>query len=510
MIVANHTGTVTSIETRRLFVLCFAALIATSFGFVLRAFVIDDWGREFALTETQKGEILGVGLWPFAISIALLSFVIDRLGFRIVLLFALACHVFATVLTLTATGYSSLYTATFILALGNGAVEAAVNPLVATLYRDAKTRWLNMLHAGWPGGLVLGGLLALALGPDIGWRYKIALVGVPVLAYAVLLIGRSFPASERVAAGVSFRDMLAEAGAVSALLASGFIVFALGGVFGWPLATQAVLVAAATLGYGLYCRALGRPLFILMLIVMIPLATTELGTDSWITSLMEPQMHALSLQPGWVLVYTSTLMLVLRLTAGPLVHRFKPLGLLALSAAVAALGLWSLSAAAGAMILVAATLYGLGKAFFWPTTLGFVAEQFPRGGAVTLNLVAAVGMLAVGTVGSVMLGNVQDRNSERALIAHDAAHGTGLTAAVLGQERSGIFGNYRGIDAGRLAALEPESQAAVYSLANQSKKQALRTVAVLPLVMLLTYLLLLGWFRLRGGYRAQTLPGPAP
>lgn len=492
-------------ESRRLFALSFAAIVATSFGFVLRAFVIDDWGREFALTETQKGQILGAGLWPFAISIALLSFVIDRVGFRFAFGFALLCHVISAVLTLTATGYGSLYLATFVLSLGNGAVEAAANPLVATLYRRDKTRWLNALHAGWPGGLVAGGVLALVFGPAVDWRMKIGLVLVPVAVYGLLLIGRRFPPSERVSAGVSFRDMLAEAGAMSALLAGGFIVFALAGVFGWSMPMQALLVAAITIGYGLYCRALGRPLFILMLLVMIPLATTELGTDSWITSLMEPEMRVLGLQPGWVLVYTSALMLVLRLSAGPLVHRLQPVGLLAISAALAALGLWSLSVATGAMILVAATLYGIGKAFFWPTSLGFVAEQFPRGGALTLNMVAAVGMLAVGTVGSVLLGNIQDRSTERAIMQHDATRGTRWADMVLSESRSGFMGDYRGLDSSQLAALDPATREAVQSLANESKKRALRTVAVLPVVMLFAYLLLLGWFRLRGGYTPAQL-----
>lgn len=134
-----------------LFITCFAALVATSFCFVLRAFVIDDWGHEFGLSATQKGELLGVGLWPFSISIVLLSLLIDRVGFRAVLWFAVACHLVGTVVIVLGGGYWALYMGTFVLSLGNGAVEAAVNPLIATAYRHDKTKWLNMLHAGWPG-----------------------------------------------------------------------------------------------------------------------------------------------------------------------------------------------------------------------------------------------------------------------------------------------------------------------------------------------------------------------
>jgi MFS family permease len=491
-----------------LFVTCFAALVATAFCFVLRAFVIDDWGHEFGLSATQKGELLGVGLWPFAISIVLLSLLIDKVGFRFVLWFAVACHLAGTLMLLTASGYWALYAGTFVLSLGNGAVEAAINPLIATAYRHDKTKWLNMLHAGWPGGLVLGGLLALAAGGEVDWRWKIGLVIVPVVVYSLMLLRQRFPVSERVAAGVSYREMLAEAGYVSALIVAALIVIELGRVFAWPMALQIALIALMTGVYAFYTRSPGRMLFVVMLLIMAPLAATELGTDSWITSLLEPEMSAIGLQPGWVLVYTSALMLVLRLFAGPLVHRFAPLGLLALCSAIAAVGLYSLSVASGAMLLVAATLYGIGKSFFWPTSIGFVAEQFPKGGAVTMNVLAGVGMLSVGIVGSVLLGSIQDRAIGQSLAAHDARHGTALHSSYFTNEKSGVFGRYLSLDEAKLAAADLQTRATVAEVVSGSKKTALRSVALLPVVMLVAYLLLMLHFRRRGGYRAVALPTP--
>jgi MFS transporter, DHA2 family, metal-tetracycline-proton antiporter len=488
-----------------LFITCFAALVATAFCFVLRAFVIDDWGHEFGLSATQKGELLGVGLWPFSISIVLLSLLIDRVGFRAVLWFAVACHIIGTVVTVLANGYWSLYVGTFVLSLGNGAVEAAVNPLIATAYRHDKTKWLNMLHAGWPGGLVLGGLLALAQGTGVDWRWKIGLVIVPVIVYSLLLLRQRFPVSERVAAGVSYREMLAEAGYISALIVASLIVIEIGRVFAWPMALQIVLIALATGAYAFYTRSAGRPLFIIMLLIMVPLATTELGTDSWITSLSEPEMVRMGLQPGWLLVYTSALMLVLRLFAGPLVHRFSPLGLLALCAGIAAIGLYSLSVATGVAVLAAATLYGIGKSFFWPTSIGFVAEQFPKGGAVTMNVLAGVGMLAVGIVGSVLLGAIQDRTIGESLAAHDARHGTQLHSTFFTQEKTGVFGRYLALDEAKVAASNAQTRAVVESVITGSKKTALKSVALLPLVMLVAYVLLMLYFRRRGGYRAVAL-----
>lgn len=500
-----------SVSARKntLFVTCFTALVATAFCFVLRAFVIDDWGHEYNLSATQKGELLGVGLWPFSISIVLLSLLIDRVGFRAVLWFAVACHLIGTAVTLTAAGYWSLYIGTFVLALGNGAVEAAINPLIATAYRHDKTKWLNMLHAGWPGGLVLGGLLALSVGGDINWRWKIGLVIVPVVIYSLMLLRERFPVSERVAAGVSYREMLAEAGYISALIVASLIVVEIGRVFEWPLMLQVILIAALTAAYAFYAKSPGRLLFIIMLLIMVPLATTELGTDSWITSLLEPEMVGLGLQPGWVLVYTSALMLVLRLFAGPLVHRFSPLGLLAICSVIAAIGLYSLSVATGAALLLAATLYGVGKSFFWPTSIGFVAEQFPKGGAVTMNVVAGVGMLAVGIVGSVLLGSIQDRAIGQSLAAYDAQHSTQLHATFFTNEKTGVFGRYRALDEAKVAGSDEQTRTVVNSVVTGSKKIALKSVAVLPLIMLGAYILLMLYFRKRGGYRAVVLPSIA-
>src|SRR3954467_15613636 len=353
----------TSTEARKTFAVCFAALVATSFCFILRAFSIGAWGQEFDLSQTQLGELAGVGLWPFAISIVLLSLIIDKIGFKATLWFAAACHLLGLVLILQANGYWSLYWGTFVLSLGNGAVEAGINPRTAGECRHDKTTWLNRLHAGWPAGFAIGGLLAMMFPADMGWRYQMGLILIPVVPYIMMLIPRSFPPSERVAAGVSYREMLAEAGAISALVVAFMMVSELARVFGWSEGLKWGLIAAMTIGYGLWSRSLGRPLFIVMILVMIPLAITELGTDSWITEILTPAMTDLGANAGWVLVYMMALVLVLRLFAGPLVHRFSPLGLLAISALVALAGLWLLSGSVSAIsIVVAATVYSFGKA----------------------------------------------------------------------------------------------------------------------------------------------------
>ena len=494
-----------SAEAKKTFAVCFAALVATSFCFILRAFSIDAWGVEFGLSETQKGELAGVGLWPFAISIVLLSLIIDRIGFKKTLWFAAACHVVGLVLILRANGYWSLYWGTFVLSLGNGAVEAGINPLIAREFRHDKVTWLNRLHAGWPAGFVLGGLLAMMLPGDMGWRAKMTLILIPVITYIVMLVPRSFPQSERVAAGVSYREMLAEAGFISAFVVALLMVFAVAEWFDLSTAVKWIIIAALTVGYGLWSRSAGRPLFIVMILVMIPLAITELGTDSWITSILTPAMTDLGVNAGWVLVYAMAIVLVLRLFAGPLVHKFSPLGLLAISALVAALGLVLLSKTAGAaMIVVAATVYSFGKAFFWPTSLGVVSEQSPRGGAITLNVVAGIGMLGAGVIGGPLIGQVLDGQMVKGVAYYDTQQKTQMSVD-LATERHGIFGPYTAIDPVKRAALPDEQKGVLATIDNASRRDALRTIAWLPMIMFVVYLGLILYFRSKGGYKPVVL-----
>ena len=479
---------------------CFIALVATAFGFVVRTMIINEWAVEFNLTETQKGEIFGVGLWPFAISIVLFSLIIDKIGYRNAMIFGFICHIISAIVTIFATGYWMLYIGTFIVALGNGTVEAYINPVVATMFNKDKTKWLNILHAGWPGGLVLGGLLAIAMG-DVNWQVKVGLIVIPTIVYLILLGKREFPVNERVAAGVSYTEMLREVGIVGALIIISLITAEIGRVFGFSTALVIGVIIVLVGVYGYYARSLGNGLFVLFVIIMIPLATTELGTDSWITPLMEPEIAKLGIAPLWILVYTSAIMTILRFYAGPIVHKLSPLGLLATCAFIAAVGLVFLSRANGLMILVAATLYGIGKTFFWPTTLGIVAERFPKGGALTLNGVSAVGMLGVGIIGAAFLGNIQDKTIDKNIAMYDQTNGTILHTSYVTEEKTGIFGKYNALDSDRLAEAPDQDIETISKIQGQAKKQALSTVAVFPVFMLLCYIGLILYFRSKGGYK---------
>ena len=248
-------------HSKRLFWGCFIALIATSFGFVIRAMIISDWARDFNLTPTQQGEIFGVGLWPFAISIVLFSLIIDKVGYKAAMIFGFLCHALSLVITVTAKSYNQLYLGMFIVALGNGTVEAYANPVVATLFSKDKTKWLNALHAGWPGGLVLGGILTIALGAFgvSSWKVKVLLLAIPMLVYFIMLISEKFPVNERVAAGVSYKDMLKEVGALGIFFIAWMVFSELSRVLGPQLGIQmepvkagAIVAGIIGIGFGLY------------------------------------------------------------------------------------------------------------------------------------------------------------------------------------------------------------------------------------------------------------------
>ena len=150
----------------------------------MRALLITEWGTLFNLTETQKGALQGAGLFPFALSIILVSLVVDRIGYGRAMAAAWIGHVVAAVLTMTAHGYTQLYIGTLVFALANGVVEAVTNPAVATMYPRDKVRYLNILHAGWPGGLMTAGVLFIAMG-STSWQLKIGLFLLPAVAYVM-------------------------------------------------------------------------------------------------------------------------------------------------------------------------------------------------------------------------------------------------------------------------------------------------------------------------------------
>jgi len=363
-----------------------------------------------------------------------------------------------------------------------------------------------------------------------------------------MLLPCKFPVNERVESGVSYREMLAEFGIIGAVIVGFLVALQLMDFFSngnaVPLAPwQKMLFWAIGIGivvaFGIYTRAIGRMLMFVLVLIMIPLATTEIGTDGWITGIMEGVFEMSDeevaaagdadnllvindkpyrLHPGWILVYTSAIMMVLRFFAGPIVHSLSPLGLLAISALLAIVGLYTLSFSAGAVFFIAATLYGVGKTFFWPTMLGVVSEQTPKGGALTLNAISGIGMLACGTLGFPYIGAMQAQRQIAAVVESDVAQEVpglvddGQLTAVAEKSIYEII-NYSTVDEDKLNTsldgldeTRRDSVAAeITKLRDRSNQGALANMAVFPTIMLIGYLGLIFYFKSLGGYRAQEL-----
>jgi MFS family permease len=527
-----------SAHDQMLFWGCFIALITTAFAFVGRLSLLSTWGKEFGLDEAQVGRLAGIGIWPFAVSIIGFSLMIDKIGYKTAMFFAFVGHLLWTIMGVSAyfvedkqVGFNLLYWGSLICALANGTVEAFINPVVATMFSREKTKYLNILHAGWPGGLVITGLLLIAIdtfAKDTPWAVKVGLIGLPAVVYFLMLVGLKFPESERVSAGVSYKTMLSEFGIGGALMVGVLVVLQLMDFFSdgntKPLSIGTKLAfiglgVAMVVAFGAYTKSFGRPLLLFLIAIMIPLATTEIGTDGWVTAIMEGVGQKLGFHPGWILVYTSGIMLVLRFFAGPIVHNLSPLGLLAISAFLAIVGLAYLGVAAGTSIFIAATLYGFGKTFFWPTMLGVVAEQCPKGGAFTLNAISGIGMLAVGTLGFPYIGILQTQSQQSAIV-RDAELQKEVPGLVKGDEvvpltEKTIYEvlTYKTIDDKKLGEIigdlpEDQQQPAaekVASVRSQSNQGALVSMAVFPTFMLISYLVLIAYFRSKGGYKPVDL-----
>ena len=197
------------VHTQRLFVGSCVALIATSVAFAMVGAVMLTLKGQFVLTNAQVGWIGGAALWGFAVSQLLFAPLCDSLGMRALLRLAFGAHVVGTLGMIAASGFWMAFFGALVIAMGNGLVEAACNPLVATLFPEQKTVKLNQFHVWFPGGIVIGGLAAFGLDAAgfSSWQLKLSLILIPTIAYGLLLLGQRFPATEGVQSGVSMKEM---------------------------------------------------------------------------------------------------------------------------------------------------------------------------------------------------------------------------------------------------------------------------------------------------------------
>jgi MFS family permease len=416
------------VNRRRLFVASCIALVTTAMVFSVRGDVLDAIAADFRLTKQQVGVLLSPAFWGFTVSIMIGGALVDFLGMKRLLFVSSAGYIISALAIILAprpaapvtpyysdAGFMVLYASMLGLGLCQGLVEGVINPLVATMYSNDKTAKLNLLHAWWPGGLIIGGLLAYlitkamvldgaAVASDsatLGWQIKVSLLIFPAIVYGVMILGQKFPATERVQAGVASGDMF---------------------------------------------REVLRPMFLVWFCCMWMTASSELGPDQWIGSLIT---NLIGISGILILVYTAGIMFLLRTFGAGIAHRISPVTVLLAASILTAAGLlWLASVRTPLEAFAAATVFGVGKAFFWPTMLGVTSEQFPRGGAVVLAIMGGAGNLAVAFVLPLM-GGWYDANGPAT---------------------------------------------------------AFRYVAVLPVILTLIFGVLYLYYRSKGGYRAVELP----
>jgi fucose permease len=363
-------------NSTRLFRASCVALIVTAMSFALRGGAAGDWATQFHLSNEQIGWINGTAFWGFTLAMIIGGPLCDLLGLGAIMRIAFAGHLAGILLTIFAWDYWSLYAGTLVFGIANGSVEAACNPLIATLYPDDKTTKLNSFHVWFPGGIVIGGLLAFVLGKvGLGWKLQFACMLIPLAAYGTMFWGQVFPKTERVQQGVSTKAMFA---------------------------------------------ACLNPLFLLMVGCMLLTAATELAPNQWIPNILTTA----GVSGILVLVWITGIQAIGRMFAGVFVHRIAPEGMLLASAAISALGLYSLSLSSGSMLFAAATVFAVGVCFFWPTMLGYVSERFPKTGALGLAIMGGAGMLSVSIVLPIM-GRIYDQG-----IALRLAPGAKASAAI--------------------------------------------------------------------------------
>ena len=511
-------------DTSLLFWASFLSLMAAGIGFAFRAMVPHLWGAEYNVLDAEVGKLFGAGLWPIAIMMIVFSLIVDKIGYKISMMCAFALQAISVVMTFTAGSFNAMWWACILAGLGHGIVEAVINPLVASIYRDEKTKWLAILHASWPAGVGGGAAIYMTFfGGAETWgaaKWAWIIMLLPVLAYGVMyLMCKRFPVDERVEAKVPYSDMLRELGGLGAFLAISFVGYELYtqlGLFAEGQYTR--LLASLAIGavggalFGFAVHSAGRWLFFFLCILMVPLATAELATDGWIQNLMRPTLGQYA---GWALAFSSLIMMVLRFFAGVPLKRMGPLGLLLISSVFSIIGLFALSAATGVLIFVAFVFYAVGQTFYWPAVLGLTSEQYPKGGALTLNTVSAMGLLTVGIFGFPFLGAVQDSYDAKAVMKAQPEVVELVKAAKRTTEEKGqpelivqekvLFGvAYPSINANGIMdqpEFPEEGKAPLKAEIKNSGRKTLRVASVLPITMALGFLAMMLWFKAHGGYK---------
>jgi MFS family permease len=541
------------------------AILAAGVGFALRGGVFGAWASEYGFTATQLGAIGGAGFSGFCFGIIIGGVIVDKIGYGKLVALALLGHIISAFVTFGASSpqnaYDFLYWGMFIFAYANGTLEAVANPLVATIFPKQRTHYLNILHASWPLGMVVGALASYALGAHglgLGWKGQLAFYLVPTIAYAIMFLGQTFPKSEAAEKGADLGEMTKDigilGGAVVCYLLTLFFAGALGletmtaNVIGVILLIATAMVSrlikkpsleslaavavcalialqaqsalhlsntaglaitiALVMGLGLTMGwTFGSILLFVLFVTHAIVGAVELGTDSWIEAITGNLFTAD--QGKALFIWTSAIMFGLRFCAHFIETKLglSPIGILVTSALLAFGGLQLASGMDSfGIALLALGIYALGKTFFWPTMLAVVGDRFPRSGAVAMSIMGGIGMLSAGLIGGPGLGYAKDRFTSEALqkdapAVYAANKASTESKFLFLAPATAVAGDK--LEAAKKAGEKGTADQKAIVAANQAGDRAtLKADSFLPLTMAAIYLLLLFYFKSIGGYRA--------
>jgi len=408
-----------NVNQKRLFIASCLALLVTAITFAIGVKIEGVFSTDYGLTKEQIGYAFGPAFWGFAVAMFAGGFIIDLVKTKTIVRLAFGLHLIGIILLLFAKDMTSLFLANVFIGFGNGSVEAACNPLIATLFPNNKTKMLNRFHVWFPGGIVIGSILATLImdSMNLPWQVLVSMLFIPLAIYGFLFFGQTIPETERVSTGVSYKEMMRNVGApytitlavifmilvatvptISEIITSNntlpFIIIGIVAVF---IVLEGKLINKITL------------LFPFIFFCMLLTATTELGTTQWINALLAKN----GIGPMIILAVVTGIMAVGRYFAGGLIHRLNPTGVLLCSAIFAVAGLLLLSIANGPiMTVLAAAVFAVGVCYFWPTMIGVTSEYVPKSGALGMSILGGAGFVATSMVLPIMGKSIETSGAQ--------------------------------------------------------------------------------------------------
>ena len=411
-----------NVNRTRLFIASCLALLVTAITFAIRAKIEGVFTDDYGLSPEQVGRAFGPAFWGFAVAMFAGGYFIDIVKTRTIVWMAFGLHLVGIVLLLMAKDYTSLFLANVLIGLGNGSVEAACNPLVTTLFPNKKSKMLNRFHVWFPGGIVIGSLLAALVMDQLNlpWQVLVGLLFIPLAIYGFLFFGQKIPETERVTSGVTYKDMMRNVGApVTITLAVIFMILvatnstvanAVTASYSLPLIIVAVIAMAIIIEGRLVNKI--SLLFPFIFFCMLLTASTELGTTQWINALLDNR----GVHPMIILAVVTGIMAVGRYFAGSLIHRLNTTGVLLGSAVISAIGLYLLSIAQMPFVTVlSAAVFAIGVCYFWPTMIGAAAEYVPKSGALGMSILGGAGFVATSMVLPIMGKSIETAGPQMTL-----------------------------------------------------------------------------------------------